>query len=274
MVLQDTSDASDVKALCETYRAHTAIGVEVIDGPGCRVLRSDDAPDVYDVNFLEVGPEATLETALAFLEKQLGVRAYRNVRTDPFSPPEFAAELMLRDYVPDPTLQLLLEGDLLGSAPEPYDIRPVAGRAAWTELARLFREDHIETDQKRGTQVFSPALSEQIFETHRRTSGEVRFFMVWIEGQAVAFFSSWPGRNGVGMVEDLFTMPAHRNRGIARALIHHCVADARTRGADRILIGAEPGDTPKHIYAAMGFRPACSTTSWVRGTAKSKPPLS
>ena len=37
-------------------------------------------------------------------------------------------------------------------------------------------------------------------------------------------------------------MDPHRGRGLARALIHHCVADARARGADAVLIGAVPGD--------------------------------
>lgn len=251
------------RALCETYRAHTALGIEVLDGPGCRVLRYDGAPDVYDANHLEVGTEAEFGTALAFLEHHLGTLPYRNFRTDPFSPPEFEAELRLRNYAPDPTLQLMLEGELLGPAPGSFDVRPVVDEAEWKVLARLFRADHIETDQKRGTQIFSPALSDQIFATHRRASIEVRFFMVWVEGEAVAFFSSWPGRNGVGMVEDLFTMPTHRNLGIARALIHHCVADARAGGANGVVIGAEPGDTPKHLYAAMGFRPTCLTHTWL-----------
>jgi GNAT superfamily N-acetyltransferase len=263
---------SAARALCETYRAHTALGIDVVDGPGCRVLRNDDAPDVYDANHLEIGPDADFETALAFLEDQLGARPYRNIRTDPFSPPEFEAEFMLRNYVADPTLQLLLEGELLGPAPESFDLRPVEDESEWTELARLFRADHIETDEKRGTQVFSPALSDQIFETHRRASIEIRFFMVWVEGEAVAFFSSWPGQNGVGMVEDLFTMPAYRNRGIARALIHHCVADARARGASQVVIGAEPGDTPKNLYAALGFRPACLTYAWLNAARSPSQP--
>jgi GNAT superfamily N-acetyltransferase len=68
------------------------------------------------------------------------------------------------------------------------------------------------------------------------------------------------------MVEDLFTLPRYRNRGIARALIHHCVDDARARGAENVLIGARPDDTPKNIYAAMGFEPTCLTRNWLKRT--------
>ena len=59
------------------------------------------------------------------------------------------------------------------------------------------------------------------------------------------------------MVEDLFTLPSHRNRGIARSLIHHCVDDALARGAVDVLIGALHDDTPKNAYAAMGFETTC-----------------
>ena len=88
--------------------------------------------------------------------------------------------------------------------------------------------------------------------------------MAWVDGAPVAFFSSWPGRGGVGMVEDLFTLPSHRTRGIARALIHHCVGDARARGASAVLIGSDPEDTPKEIYEAMGFEPTCLTRNWLK----------
>ena len=33
------------------------------------------------------------------------------------------------------------------------------------------------------------------------------------------------------------------------------MADCRTRGANPVAIVADVTDTPKHMYAAMGFRP-------------------
>jgi hypothetical protein len=33
------------------------------------------------------------------------------------------------------------------------------------------------------------------------------------------------------------------------------VADARERGAGPVVIRADPGDTPKHFYNSLGFRP-------------------
>jgi predicted GNAT family acetyltransferase len=70
----------------------------------------------------------------------------------------------------------------------------------------------------------------------------------------------------VGLVEDLFTLPAYRHRGIATALVAHAVADVRAQGVEPILIGTDSGDTPKHMYAAMGFRPLVLTHQYVRLT--------
>jgi predicted GNAT family acetyltransferase len=83
----------------------------------------------------------------------------------------------------------------------------------------------------------------------------VRSWLAYEGSRAVAYFSSWGGIDGVGQVENLFTHPDCRHRGYATALIHHCVADARKHGAGPVVIVCDPNDTPKNMYAAMGFRP-------------------
>ncbi len=80
----------------------------------------------------------------------------------------------------------------------------------------------------------------------------------------MAYFNSWAGVDGVGQVEDLFTHPDFRHRGLATALIHHCVAECRRGGAGPVIIVAEPTDTPKQMYAAMGFRPAAIATHYLK----------
>ena len=48
------------------------------------------------------------------------------------------------------------------------------------------------------------------------------------------------------------------------ALIAHCVADARARGADAVVIGSDPNDWPKTLYARLGFRPLWVERAWMR----------
>jgi hypothetical protein len=67
--------------------------------------------------------------------------------------------------------------------------------------------------------------------TGRAKAPDLRFWLARTEGVDCAFLSSWPGANSVGKVEDLFTHSDFGHRGIATALIVHCVRDARARAA-------------------------------------------
>ena len=66
-------------------------------------------------------------------------------------------------------------------------------------------------------------------------------------------------------MEDLFTHPEFRHRGLATALIHNCVADCRAHGAGPVVIVCDPGDTPKEMYAAIGFRPIAIKREYWKG---------
>jgi predicted N-acetyltransferase YhbS len=67
----------------------------------------------------------------------------------------------------------------------------------------------------------------------------------------------------MAQVEDLFVDEAYRHRGLATSLIHHCVRKRREAGAGPVVIVADPTDTPKRMYAAMGFAPvAVSRGYW------------
>ncbi len=256
----------DVGALCRTYLAYLRLPAQTIEGPGCRVVRLDRTPLIYMVNHLQVDPGVTFEVdqVLAFYEDQLGHLDHRFIVTVPYVDPVFQARLVELDYTQEPVWQGLLHGPLQGPPPPGCDIRPVVTDEDWSHLDRLVRADHVETDERTGRTVFTPEVTAQMQESRRQCRDEVQFFLAWDAAEPVAFFSSWAGVNGVGMVEDLFTLPSHRGRGIARALIHHCVADARSKGAGDVLIGAIADDTPKHAYAAMGFASTCLTWEWLK----------
>ena len=53
---------------------------------------------------------------------------------------------------------------------------------------------------------------------------------------------------------ELYVRPAHRGRGIGRALMEAVLAEARARGADRIEIGVdEPDLGARRLYESLGF---------------------
>lgn len=261
-----------VGALCRTYLAFLRLPAETIEGPGYRAVRQDRTPRIYMVNHLQVDAAGTIDVdaLFAFFEEQLGHHEHRFVITVPFVDPILQARLVEADFRPEPVWQGLLQGKLEGPPPSECDIRPLITEADWEHLDRLVRADHVETDERTGRSVFTPEVTAEMQEARRLAKEEVHFFLAWDGDEPVAFFSSWPGVGGVGMVDDLFTLPSHRGRGYARALIHHCVDDARARGAGPVLIGAIHDDTPKNAYAAMGFESTCLTWEWLKASDAGK----
>jgi ribosomal protein S18 acetylase RimI-like enzyme len=98
----------------------------------------------------------------------------------------------------------------------------------------------------------------------RAKAPPVRWWLAYEDGEPSGYFSSWEGVGGIGQVEDLFVHPARRHRGIATALVRHCVRDARAHGAGPVVLVADPDDTPREMYAAMGFRVLAHRREYLR----------
>ena len=144
----------------------------------------------------------------------------------------------------------------LNASPRDVEIREVLTEDDWRAYHELDKLWWLESGTSED--VFGPYdsdLHEELTLSLRLKWPSVRRWFACVDGVPGAFFASWPGENGVGMVEDLFCDPIYRNRGLATALIAHAVNDARDRGAGPVIINSNPPDTPKHIYARMGFRP-------------------
>jgi GNAT superfamily N-acetyltransferase len=236
----------------------------IVSAPGC--------PQVYDANCVmrvRAGSTTEIDPVLAEVDRQQGTLAHRCFKLDPLTPSPFEARLVLDGYRADVELQSVLEGPLRGPVPpvnrtSPIDIRSVLSDADWASLAKLMRSDHEETAAKAHRACWAAEVTDQMVEQRRRKAPDVQFFLARVDGRDCAFFSSWPGVGGIGKVEDLFTAPASRHRGIATALIAHAVDDARRRGAGPVLIGAVADDTPKSMYAALGFRPVLLSRSYLQ----------
>ncbi|MBA2624814.1 MAG: GNAT family N-acetyltransferase [Acidimicrobiia bacterium] len=236
--------------------------VEEVEGGLARFVGNPSFPGIYDANHGSAVHAATpeeIERLLAAAGGRFAGLGHLAFKLDPGTPTTFEARLVLDGWSLEPELQLLLKGDLRARRVGDVDIRPVESDDDWRSLLRLTRLDHEEEARKDGRAAWPLGITEQMVGTKRAKAPAVRFFLASIEAEDCGFFSAWPGPQGlgVGKVEDLFTAPERRHRGVATALIAHAVADARARGAESVLIGADPHDTPKRMYAAMGFRPCC-----------------
>jgi ribosomal protein S18 acetylase RimI-like enzyme len=234
-----------------------ALGHPTFEADGATFVRNDAFRDIYDANFVCKVTASTadeVERLLARARTEYAHCGELTFRLDPQTPAAFEARLALDGYERAGSLLMILEGPLL-AAERPCGIRLIEDAASWEAYHDLKRADWREHAPKLGEDGGDLSIADGLSGSNRAKCPPVRYFMAYQDGRAVGFFSAWEGIDRVGQVEDLFVLPEYRRRGIATALIHHCVADARARGAGAVIIVADPKDTPKNIYAAMGWRP-------------------
>jgi len=159
------------------------------------------------------------------------------------------------------TIQLVLEGPLRAH-PRDLDLRSVTTEADWQCLYTLVRHNQTAGERTHG-EVMPVEVTRGIVVSYRQKAPAYRFFGRE-DGVDCAYGAGVLCANGQGMVEDLFTLPAFRKRGIATAIITRAITYVRRQGADQILIGAHATEPPKRLYAALGFAPVCVTREYIK----------
>jgi len=99
--------------------------------------------------------------------------------------------------------------------------------------------------------------------------GRAELWLAVRQGMPVAKLTVVRDLDGIAVIEDLVTHPAHRRRGIARALVDAAIADHRARRAqERLLVAVLPGSDSERLHLALGMRPVVDVCSALRpGTA-------
>lgn len=236
--------------------AQFALGNECFEADGARFIRNIAEPDIRDANHVSHITASTpreIERLLARVEVEFDHAPARAYHCDVATPPEFEARLSLEGFTTRSALVSVLEGALIGEA-KPFDIRPVDDDGTWRQFESLHALDWRETRARLGQEEL-PGAGHAMARTRRAKCPPARYYLGYIDGAPRGYFSTLPGLQGMAQVEDLFVDPAFRHRGLATALLHHCVRTCREAGAGPIVIVADPDDTPKRMYAAMGFGP-------------------
>lgn len=92
---------------------------------------------------------------------------------------------------------------------------------------------------------------------------DTRFFGARVDGEVVAGCELYM-IGATAQVEDVFTLTAHRGRGLARAVVLAAVRAARDAAADLVHLYADDEDWPKHLYAKLGFDAVDRSLSFLR----------
>ncbi len=260
--------AAAARAVLRTDHEWMALGNEVFQAAGATFIRNRSLPRIHDANFawdVTASTPAEIDLLLETMGRELGHSGSRRFRLDATSPGSVEARLALDGYEHRDGLLMLLEGEPAGRAPA-HEIRAVVTDADWDAYAALQAVDWQEYLAKSGRHA-PDDLAPELFRHHRIKCPPVRSWLAVVDGTPAAYLSSWEGVDAVGQVEELFTHPDQRHTGLATALLRHGIADCRAHGARTVLIACNPDDTPKNMYAAMGFQPVAITREWWKSIA-------
>jgi GNAT superfamily N-acetyltransferase len=255
-----------VERVCTAYAWQRALGHDTVREPLCWIVSDRAHPDVWDANHVSGVRASTtvdIDQVLQRADEALDHCRHRLFVVDPLTPPAFVARLALDDYQElTPTIQLVLQGPLRAN-PRDIDLRPVTTEADWQSLYALVRYDHTEGARTQ-VQSIPEAVTRGMVASYRKKSPVYQFFLAREDSVDCAYGAGVLCTNGMGMVEDLFTLPSFRKRGIATAMIARGITYVRDQGAEQILIGALATEPPKRLYASLGFSPVCVTREYIK----------
>jgi ribosomal protein S18 acetylase RimI-like enzyme len=99
-----------------------------------------------------------------------------------------------------------------------------------------------------------PDVVDQLFRAKALIGERVtaRFFGVPVDGRIVSYADLYVD-GADAQVEDVGTLPDHRGRGYAKAVVLAAIAAARAAGAGFVFLVADAHDWPKELYRRLGF---------------------
>jgi len=131
-------------------------------------------------------------------------------------------------------------------------------RVADTSAVREVPESVLQPARERGIrsepwadsdEVVRQILAQQFLYDE---ATDVRRFAARVDGEIASYCDLYSdGRTA--QVEAVMTLPDHRNRGLARAVVSRAVEEARAAGCDHVFLTADPDDWPKELYRKLGF---------------------
>lgn len=258
------TDALRVAAARRWFRER---GHEIIEAGGARIVATPDAPNVWDANFaLPDSPradrDADPQAMLGALDAAMPHTPWRVVVTDALCDPAVEASLALAGFTQGgPLIEMLATGPVRPAhPPAPVTIQPVRTEADWAALVTLIEIDHAEG--KRTGEVDAEIGAGLIATMRRRCPGD--YYLLIADGAPAGYGLALACPNGLGLLENLFTLPEKRGRGVMSAFIADAVARLRAQGCDGVFLDALAYEDAKALYARLGFRPIAVVRQWTR----------
>lgn len=264
----DGERATELRSkVTDAYCWYRALGNRTFEGPHCRFVVDEQWPDIWVANHVQhprAATEAEIDVMFAAMDRTFAHCEHRLIMTDAFTPDALIARLLADRYVElDATIQMVLDGPLARVDAPPIAVRPVESEEDWKTLYGLMHADHDE-----GARSHHLALADEItlglVRDIQRKAGPSTMYLAELDGQPVAYAAGVDCANGLGLIEDVFTLPGYRGCGIASGLIAHAIGGLRAEDARRpVYLGAHARQKAKHLYRGLGFLPLTVTREFL-----------
>ena len=142
----------------------------------------------------------------------------------------------------------------------PVTLVPV-GDPEWPRFVALVDADHREGKR---TGEHRAAVAAGLTDSMQRRRGACDYWLLVEDGADAGYGMTAVCPNGLGLIENLFTVPERRGRGLMSAFIAAAAARLTASGCDALFLDAHVHDTPKRLYARLGFGAVALTRTWVR----------
>ena len=218
---------------------------------GALLVFADSLPLVHDQNKAIAGPGLTradlpaLVDAVEAAQSAGGLRHRKIAFDDEAACSDFADWFRRRGWRQRP-LRLMVHR---GPAPLPE----AAGRAREVDPRELARAAYAFAAEEPWGR--SPEARRQVVAGDRLTGlavDERAFAIESTDGESIVAYCRLYSREGVGQIENVTTLSAHRRRGHARALVSLALRESLAANELTFLV-AEGADWPRHFYTRMGF---------------------
>jgi GNAT superfamily N-acetyltransferase len=243
----DAALAARAKAADAAMFERAAERVEALDG--ATALHHPGLPRVIYLNALRLEAPLDADAAEALAERVQGGLPHRRLEVaDEAAGEKLAAVLAGRGW--DVGRLLLLGRD--GQAPPP-EAAKVAEEVPYGHVRGL-RSEWIRSEP---WAAGDEDLIGQVLAADALllTATPTRAFAVFEDGRAVAYCLLLEAGGGAGLVEDVYTTPEARGRGLAAAVVAHALGAARAEGHDAVFIPTDAGGRARALYERLGFRP-------------------
>lgn len=231
-----------------------------MEADGVTAVATPAHRDTWDANWVQAGPDATPAAVFAALARHHPV-GWQVVVVDALTPPAVEAALALADFRVEVTLIELATDQVARPAVPLWMTMEQVGTAQWDRLAALIR---IDLTEGKRTGEHDEAVGAGLIDAMRRRLGPCDYWLLVEDGSDIGYGMTARCPNGLGLIESLFTLPDRRGRGLMSAFIAAASARLFADGCDAVFLDAHAHDTPKRLYARLGFAPVAVTRTWIR----------